>query len=582
MRINKLIVSLQFFGLCVLGGANAAVASNTGGNTFCNPLNIDYRFSINPPCYREAADPSVITFKNEYYLFASHSGGYWWSTNFRDWHLVIPTGIDIEKWAPSVIVISNTMYYTSSQAGDIYKTTDPKSGKWTYVSHPHDWGDPALFVDDDGSVYCYYGCSANGSIDVVKLDPANKFAVIGKVVHCFFSDPKNHGFEVFSEDNTPIGKDTWIEGAWMTKYKGAYYLQYAVPGTELRSYCDAVYKSSSPTGPFVFCPNSPVTAKPLGFVTGTGHGCTFQDLNGMYWRADTVTLSVNHMFERRLAVFPAGFDKDGLIHSDTVMGDYPQYLPGQARNSISNNLCGWNLLSKGKAVTASSQYGSFAATNAVDENIRTWWCATTGNSGEWLSVDLGKKCTVNAIQVNFAEQDGTYHSGRVVHFSYKYKVEYSTDGIHWQMLVDKSANTRDHPDDYTELPTAVTARHIRITNLGPVPGYGKFAISGLRVFGNGGSKPPKAVTSITVRRNADPRSVTVSWKNVPRADGYIIRYGIAPTKLYNNYQVWSGTSYTINNLNARQHYYFAVDAYNDGGVRKSSTIVSPTSQLGHN
>ncbi len=574
IRVFSFIFSILFLGM---GGTKALAAGGTAGNTFCNPLNIDYRFSIHSPFYREAADPCIVTYNNEYYLFASHSSGYWWSTNFRDWNLVIPTGLDIEKWAPGVIVINNTMYYTSSQSGDIYKTTDPKGGTWTRVSHPHDWGDPALFVDDDGSVYCYYGCSANGSINVVQLDPTDNFAVIGKEVKCFFSDAKNHGFEVFGETNTGYSKDTWIEGSWMTKYKGTYYLQYAVPGTELRSYCDAVYQSSSPTGPFIFCTNSPVTAKPLGFVTGTGHGCTFRDLNGMYWRADTVTLSVNHMFERRLAVFPAGFDADGLMHSDTVMGDYPQYLPGQAGNSIANNLCGWNLLSKGKLATASSQHGSFAATNAVDENIRTWWCAATGNSGEWLNVDLGKKCTLNAIQVNFADQDGNYFSGRKTAFSYKYKVEYSTDGVTWKMLVDKSANHQDYPHDYTELETPIVARNIKVTNLGPVPGNGKFAISDLRLFGNGGSALPKAVKSITVLRDKDSRSATVSWKDVPRAEGYIIRYGTAATKLYNNYQVWSGTSYTINSLIRGQDYYFTVDAINDGGVRKGTVVVLSSS-----
>jgi hypothetical protein len=580
MQIHKLIFSLPLFGLLTLNGPNALAdgSTGTGGNTFCNPLNVDYRFSISSPFYREAADPCVITFKNEYYLFASHSSGYWWSTNFRDWNLVVPSGLDIEKRAPSVIVISNTLYYTSSQAGDIYKTTDPKGGKWTYVSHPHDWGDPAMFVDDDGSVYCYYGCSAGGSINVVQLDPAKDFRVIGKEIKCFFSDPKNHGFEVFGEANTQYDKDTWIEGAWMTKFNGTYYLQYAVPATQLRSYCDAVYKSASPTGPFVFCTNNPVTAKPRGFVTGTGHGCTFQDLQGKYWRADTVTLSVNHMFERRLTVFPAGFDADGSMYSDTVMGDYPQYLPGQGRDPITNNLRGWNLLSKGKAVAASSQHGSFAATNAVDEDIRTWWCAATGDSGEWLSIDLGKQCTIDAIQVNFADQDGNYFSGRATPFCYKYKVECSTDGVTWKMLLDKSANNRDYPDDYTELGSPAVARSIKITNLGRVPGNGKFAISDLRLFGSGGSVLPDEVKSVTVRRDKDSRSAKVSWGRVAGAEGYIIRYGAAATKLYNHCQVWSQTSYAMNSLIKGQDYYFTVDAFNDGGVRKGVVVVPAPAQ----
>ena len=36
----------------------------------------------------------------------------------------------------------------------------------------------------------------------------------------------------------------------MTKLNGKYYLQYAAPGTEYKSYCDGVYVSDKPLGPF--------------------------------------------------------------------------------------------------------------------------------------------------------------------------------------------------------------------------------------------------------------------------------------------------------------------------------------------
>lgn len=555
-----------------VGKSNVSV--ETAGNTFCNPINIDYRFSITPPSMREAADPCIITFNNEYYLFASHSGGYWWSTNMKDWNLVVPTGLDIEKFAPAVIAIGNTMYYTSSEGGAIYKTTDPKGGKWTYVNKPLTWHDPALFVDDDGRVYCYYGCSTNGFISAVELDPNNNFNVIGNEVKCFYSNPKAHGFEVPGDNNTDYNADTWIEGAWMTKYNGTYYLQYAVPGTQFRSYCNGVYKASSPKGPFVFCESNPVVAKPLGFVTGTGHGCTFQDLNGKYWNVETVAVAVKHWFERRLAIFPLEFDEDGVMHCNTTLGDYPQFLPGGAKIPAENNLAGWYLLSKGKSAVASSTFKSFFASNAFDENIKTVWSAATGNIGEWLQVDLEKDCTLNAIQANFSEQDTTYTKGRAEHFSYKYKIEYSADGTNWSILVDKSKNDKDYPHDYTELNTPVKARYIKVTNMGNVPGNGKFAISDLRLFGNGGSALPGAVISVKASRNADQRSATVSWDNASGAQGYIIRYGISPTKLYNNYQILSGNSYTINSLNLDQDYYFAVDAYNDSGITKGTVIAS--------
>lgn len=548
-------------------------APNPLKNTFCNPININYNFWAN---YREAADPAIITFNNEYYLFASHSGGYWWSANMLDWNFVIPTGLDIAKYAPAPVVIGTSIYYTSSESGDIFKTTDPKAGQWTRIGHPHDFQDPALFKDDDGKVYCYHNCSANGTIDCVELDAANNFAVVGNEVQCILSNRQNHGFEIPGDNNTDITGDSWIEGAWMTKYKDKYYLQYAVPGTQWRSYCDGCYASSSPKGPFTFCQHSPICAKHLGFVTGAGHSATFQDIGGKYWHVTTVAIAVLHMFERRVAVFPAQFDADNLLHTDTYLGDYPQYLPGFAPANAENNLAASMLVSYKKTSAASSTLSGRPASNAFDEDIRTWWSAATANPGEWLRVDLGKTCEVAAIQSNFAEQDVTYGGGRGTSFSHKYKIEGANDTAGaWTMLVDKSANTRDVPHDYVPLDTVVNVRYIRITNAGPVPGYGKFALRDLRIFGNDKSNLPGKVNDFTVSRNAtDARMVTLSWDPVNDADGYIIRYGISPEKLYINYQIWDKTtaSYTIRSLNIGVSYFFTIDTYNAGGISKGTVI----------
>ena len=42
--------------------------------TFCNPIDVDYRFMVDTPSRREAADPVITLFNDEYYLFASKSG----------------------------------------------------------------------------------------------------------------------------------------------------------------------------------------------------------------------------------------------------------------------------------------------------------------------------------------------------------------------------------------------------------------------------------------------------------------------------------------------------------------------------
>ena len=48
--------------------------------TYCNPLNLNYRFQYtDSTSYREAADASMIVYRDKYILFVSHSGGYWFS-----------------------------------------------------------------------------------------------------------------------------------------------------------------------------------------------------------------------------------------------------------------------------------------------------------------------------------------------------------------------------------------------------------------------------------------------------------------------------------------------------------------------
>jgi len=157
-------------------------------DTFCNPVNISYQYQRGFRG-RESADPTVIMFKNEYYLFASRGSGYWWSADLTDWHFIFAAdgAFDTEKYAPTACAIGNALYLTHSENGSVYKTTDPKSGQWEYTGHPAHWNDPALFADDDGRVYCYYGCSDNEPIYVLELDPKNNLQA-----PCAY--PCRHGF----------------------------------------------------------------------------------------------------------------------------------------------------------------------------------------------------------------------------------------------------------------------------------------------------------------------------------------------------------------------------------------------------
>lgn len=572
--------------LLALASFSTAMALGTGGKpnrTFCNPINLEYSFQPDAPSRREAADPVIVLYKGDYYLFASKSGGYWYSSDLRDWTLVkiAPTVISvIDYYAPAVLVMDDAIYYHAENV--VYRSTEPKAGKWEKVATlPMTTADPALFLDDDGRLYLYQGCSDGWPIRGTELD-RKTFKPIGKEVNIISSDRPHRGWEQGGTSEWPFktfpdghmksgGGPTYIEGAWMTKHNGIYYLQYAAPGTQWQIYGDGVYTSKSPLGPFAYAPYSPVSYKPSGFIGGAGHSCTFDAKDGRPWHIVTMVVAEHHWFERRLGLFPTGFDKDGVMHVNTYLGDYPQFVAGRRRHPAEDNLVGWMLLSYGKPAQASSTLEGHPTSLAFDENVRSVWSAQTGNKGEWLSVDLGKPCRVNAIQVNFAEQDAKGF-GRKEESGHQYVIEASLDGKTWTMLVDKSGNMRDVPHDYVELAKPVKARYVRLTNV-HFPAQAKFSVRDLRIFGSGLGKAPERPAEFSVERDAkDERGATVRWSPAARAEGYIIRYGTAPDKLYHNYQTRTAGPVALESLNVGQDYYFTIDAFNDSGVTKGKKV----------
>ena len=569
----KTLLVVVFWGCTLAMYAQNKSVSSSKQTTICNPVNLSYRFCLDAPSRREAADPTMITFKNEYYLFASKSGGYFHSTDLIHWDLITTTDLPLEDYAPTVVEMKDTLYFMASKGAPvtIYKTADPKSGKWKIANPAFPIGmiDPDLFVDDDGRLYFYYGCSNVNPLYAVELDPKT-LNPIGKTVEVFNSDIKNLGWERFGDYNEK-GDSPWLEGSWMTKHDGKYYLQYAGPGTQFKSYCDGVYVSDKPLGPFKPAAQNPVSAKPEGFIAGAGHSSTFQDKFGNYWHVSTMTISQKHMFERRLGLFPTFFDNDGEMYVYTGFGDFPFKVPNKKISGPEELFPQWMLLSYNKPVEVSSELTGHPKSYAADEEIRTFWSAKTGNKGEWLSMDLQKECTVNAIQINYAEND-TKLFGREPNIFYQYLLQYSTDNKTWKTLADKTLNKTDVPHDYIELKTPVKARYIKLTNY-KVPD-GTFALAGLRVFGNGGGKAPSEAMNLHFKRSESDRCVVdLNWNKTPGAIGYNIRYGTKRDKLYNNYQAFGVDSLTIRSLNALQKYYFTIDTFNENGITKGTNII---------
>lgn len=553
--------------------------------TYCNPLNLDYGYCPIPNFtesgrHRATADPVIVMYKGDYYLFSTNQWGYWWSNDLEHWNFISRSFLKPyhkvydDLCAPAVWVQGDTLLVfgsTYSANFPVWMSTDPKANKWSEAIDAFTIGgwDPDFFLDDNGKLYMYNGSSNAYPIYGIEVN-RKTFNPVGARKELLLLDGDRYGWQRFGEysDNTFL--NPFIEGAWMTKHNGKYYLQYGAPGTEISGYADGVAVSDQPLGNFVH-QSMPLSWKPGGFARGAGHGATFRDKWENYWHISTISISVKNSFERRLGLWPAGFDNNDIMYCNTAFGDYPHYLPAGKEDHLASRFTGWMLLNYNKPVVVSSSLGGYPPNNAVDESIKTYWSAATGNPGEWISSDLGTISTIRAIQINYADQDAEF-LGKQENIFHQYRVYSSSDGKKWTLTIDKSKNHSDVPHDYIELPVPVEARFIKIENL-HVP-TGKFAISGLRVFGSGHGVKPGPVTNFTVlRTEKDKRSAWIKWTPSDNAYAYNIYMGTSPDKLYNCVMIYGSNEYWLKAMDKNLPYFFTIEAINENGISERSEIV---------
>lgn len=246
------------------------------------------------------ADPSAHVFDGKIYIYPSHDyeagvpqddlGSHF---AMKDYHIlsmdsiggkVTDNGVALDikdipwagkqLWAPDA-AFANGKYYLyfpvkdkegvfhigvatgSSPAGPFKAESKPMAGSYSI--------DPAVFKDDDGSYYMYYGGIWGGQLQrwasgkYVAEDkyPADslpalnaKVVKLSKDMLSFSGKPKD--VQVLDENGKPLlAKDNnrrFFEASWVHKYNGKYYFSYSTGDTHF--ICYAV--GDNPLGPFTY------------------------------------------------------------------------------------------------------------------------------------------------------------------------------------------------------------------------------------------------------------------------------------------------------------------------------------------
>ena len=492
-----------------------AAAATLSAQRYCNPLPMPVGQGGNA-----GGDVSVLEEGGKYYMCCT-GGGMWVSDDLLNWefHAVehIPVAPDLAKFNGKFYLTGNTdhVYVADNPLGPyedlgLFKNTGPVENGW------NGGFDTKIFIDDDNQPYLFWPGRGISGIYGVKLNPNDMTEFMDKPTHLFGFNPM-HAWERYGEMNEYPGV-AWIEGPWVIKRNGIYYLEYSASGTQWKTYAEGYYTATSPLGPYTYAPNNPLLRKTEGLVTGTAHGSIVKVKDkDEWWQFYTIVLS-NPPGGRRIGMDKVEFDSDGLMYCTVT--DIPQPAPGTvARTDVPasipvtiNKINAMNALSK-----FSSQQNGFPAAFAVDNYSGTVWMPAADDAQPSITVELSpatrfdvvQHFTVDGMRVMFGGGGGRRGFGAP--FTppvYKYKLEVSQDGESYTTVLDETGNTVSRDTIYEEF-KPVNCRFVRLT-VTDWPKNAPLGIIDFTVFGYPDGYDPAAVATPTFSNLPLDREVTRS------------------------------------------------------------------------
>ncbi|WP_308635466.1 glycoside hydrolase family 43 protein [Paenibacillus silvisoli] len=304
------------------------------------------------------ADPSAHVFEGKVYVYPSHDIDHDGPTNdngdqyaMEDYHVLsfddmnspcvdhgealhikdVPWASK-QMWAPDAAFKNNTYYlfFPARDKDGIFRIgvasgaspSGPFKAEDNYI--PGSFSiDPAVFVEEDGSSYMYFGGLWGGQLekwqtgefkpeaegpDAAAPALGPQVAQLSDDMLTFKTEPKE--IAIVDEDGNPLvaGDEDrrYFEGPWMHKYNGKYYLSYSTGTTHKLVYA----VGDHPEGPFVF--KGTILTPVLGWTTH--HSIVeFEDKWYLFYHDASLSGGVDH--KRSVKFTELTYNEDGTIQT---------------------------------------------------------------------------------------------------------------------------------------------------------------------------------------------------------------------------------------------------------------------------
>jgi Glycosyl hydrolases family 43 len=318
------------------------------------------RIAISQPLVKHiyTADPSAHVFNGQLYIYPSHDidAGIPFNDNgdhfgMEDYHVfsmehskseAVDNGVALhvkdvtwaerQMWAPDAAEKDGKyyLYFPAKKADGIFQIgvaiSDSPTGPFVPEPNPIEGSysiDPAVFQDDDGKYYLYFGGIWGGQMqsyrdnvyDKSHKEPLLHEPALGSKIALLSNDMKHLAETVkeviiLDEKGNPLlagdNERRFFEAPWMHKYQGKYYFSYSTGDTHYICYATG----DNPYGPFTY------QGRILEPVVGwTSHHsiCDFEGRTYLFYHDSSLSEGITHL--RSVKMTELFYDENGKIET---------------------------------------------------------------------------------------------------------------------------------------------------------------------------------------------------------------------------------------------------------------------------